>query len=79
MQEGEKMTKSNGACLMALVFVLDGKLEDVREVKTNLNWKLSSKQDTVRGDRKIFVGKVAGFSHVLNWRIKLNYQVHRCQ
>lgn len=34
---------------------------------------------SVRGDRKIFVGKVAVFSHVLNWRIKFNYRVHCCQ
>lgn len=38
------MTKDNTTCSEAAtqMLVLEGKLEDVREVKTNLNWKLSS-------------------------------------
>lgn len=47
----------------------DGQLGAERKAKTYLNWR----------DRKIFVGKVAVFSHVFNWRIKLNYRVHCCQ
>lgn len=47
------------------------------ENKFKLKTVLENK--TVKGDREIFVGKVAVFSHVLNWRIKFNYGVHCCQ
>lgn len=47
------------------------------ENKFKLKTVLQNK--TVRRDRKIFVGKVAVFSHVLNWRIKFNYRVRCCQ
>lgn len=71
------MTKNNTTCseAMTLMFVLVGKRsENKLKLKTVL---LQNK--TVRGDRIIFVGKVAVFSHVLNWRMKFNYRLHCCQ
>lgn len=76
------MTKNNTTCSEAMtpMFVLVGRVG--RRERSENKFKLKTvflQNKTVGGDRKIFVGKVAVFSHVLNWRIKLDYRVHCCQ
>lgn len=46
--------------------------EDVREVQQIQNENHPAQNKSVGGDRQIFVGKVAVFSHVLSRRMKLN-------